>query len=62
MRSLGRQFSGKDGQKRKDYKIKGYDTHYIYTDEEGNTEFVVERQYLDESKQEEVCMLYQMEE
>ena len=52
-------FSGKDGQKRKDYKIKkGYDTHYIYTDEEGNTKFVVERQYLDESKQEKKFVCY----
>ena len=41
------------GQKRKEYKLKkGYDAHYIYTDKEGNTAFVIERQYTDESKQE----------
>ncbi len=46
-------FSGPNGQKRKEYKLKkGYDTHYTYTDEEGNTAFVVERQYTDETKQE----------
>ena len=31
--------------------LKGYDTHYIYTDELGNTQFVVERKYDDETKQ-----------
>ena len=46
-------FLDHNGQKRKEYKLKkGYDTHYTYTDEEGNTAFVVERQYTDETKQE----------
>jgi hypothetical protein len=41
------------GFKLEQYKRKkGYDTHYIYTDEEGNTAFVVERQYTDETRQE----------
>ena len=38
-------FTGAAGQKRKEFKdSKGYDQHHIYTDEEGNTTFVVERQ------------------
>ena len=49
----------KDGFKREQFKKKkGYDTHYIYTDKEGNTAFVVERQYTDESKQEKKFIPY----
>ena len=46
-------FKGPGGQKKLQYKLsKGYDTHYTYTDEEGNTTFIVERQYTDETRQE----------
>ena len=39
------EFHGTAGEKKKRYKIsKGYETHYIYTDEMGCTAFVVERQ------------------
>lgn len=52
-------FTGRDADKRKTFKIKkGYDTHYVYTDEEGNTAFVVERQYSDESRQEKKFIPY----
>ena len=30
---------------------KGYNTHYHYTDEEGNTSFIVEKQYTDSTEQ-----------
>jgi len=45
-------FTGPGGETRLKAKmLKGYDTHYIYTDELGNTQFVVERKYDDETKQ-----------
>ena len=46
-------FTGPGGERRLKYKLsKNYDTHYIYTDKEGYTTFVVERQYKDETRQE----------
>ena len=46
-------FSGPGGEQRLRFKqSRNYDTHYRYTDEEGNTAFVVERQYTDETHQE----------
>ena len=46
-------FNGPGGEKKLQNKLKkGYDNHYIYTDEEGHTAFVVERQYKDETRQE----------
>ena len=39
-------------------KAKGYDTHYTYTDQEGNTAFVVEKQYTDSSEQKKKFLLY----
>ena len=52
-------FSGSAGLRRKQSKLKkGYDTHYRYTDQEGNTAFVVERQYIDETKQEKKFILH----
>jgi hypothetical protein len=43
---------------RKAKMAKGYDTHYTYTDEEGNTAFIVEKQYTDDSKQEKKFILH----
>jgi len=46
-------FSGPGGEQRLKFKqSRNYDTHYRYTDTEGNTAFVVERQYTDETRQE----------
>jgi hypothetical protein len=46
-------FSGPGGEQRLKFKqSRNYDTHYRYTDEEGYTAFIVERQYTDETKQE----------
>ena len=46
-------FSGPGGEQRLKFKnSRNYDTHYRYTDEEGNTAFLVERQYTDETHQE----------
>jgi hypothetical protein len=39
-------------------KAKGYDTHYHYTDEEGNTAFIVEKQYTDSSEQKKKFILH----
>ena len=48
-------FTGPGGERRFKYKLsKNYDTHYIYTDKEGYTTFVVERQYKDETRQEKI--------
>ena len=48
-------FTGPGGETRLKNKLsKHYDNHYIYTDEEGYTAFVVERQYKDETKQEKI--------
>jgi hypothetical protein len=46
-------FSGPGGEQRLRFKqSRNYDTHYRYTDAEGNTAFLVERQYTDETHQE----------
>lgn len=46
-------FTGPGGETRLRKKEKQlYDTHYIYTDKDGNTEFVIERKYEDETRQE----------
>ena len=42
-------FSNERTQKAK--MAKGYAAHYNYTDEEGNTSFIVEKQYTDSSEQ-----------
>jgi len=46
-------FTGPGGETRlRDKRSKHFDDFYIYTDEKGNTEFVVERFYVDETRQE----------
>jgi len=37
-------------------KAKGYADHYRYTDQEGNTAFIVEKQYTDDSQQERMLL------
>ena len=39
-------------------KAKGYADHYRYTDQEGNTAFIVEKQYTDDSQQEKKFILH----
>jgi len=39
-------------------KKQGYDTHYTYTDKEGNTAFIVEKQYINGSEQEKKFILH----
>jgi hypothetical protein len=45
-------FTDNNGRREIEKRKKGYDTHYVYTDKSGNTQFVVERQYKDETNKE----------